>query len=297
MIKKKLIILGIAIFALIVVLSLVNAEETTNVKLKVAKAYNLSIILNILDPDEHTAIKSFQEFSNYLEELNFEYNSSTKETATFSAMALGTGIVIKKKYFGNYSTGTSLVFELFDASDGMGTSSLSNSSAGSAQNIINTSTSNTSVNLVNTTNTASGNKLVIETNASKFSFSNLNIDWKKAMKYGGYGLGAIILLAIVIFVTIFILKKIKTSSSGSISPFGSKEFNPKKSSTFSKKEDFVLNSTRPSSRIEKELEEAQRKIREAQQTIEDIRGRKQKVIEAERKFEEAKRELERLKDE
>lgn len=285
---RKTLLFCIFLAGILAFCSMISAEDTI-LHIKALPQYNYSITVNMLNAGTEDIIGTpIENATDSLGIAHFTF-SSASQTIKFSIIARQNGRIVINKKYGNYTTGAVLTLDLFES--GSNSNTLATSSI-----VTPNQTSNASSNNV-TNASASNNQLVIQTNSSKSVFSSLNLDWKKAMKYGGYGLGAIILLAIVIFVTIFILKKIKTSSSSSISPFGSKEFNPKKSSTFSKKEDFVLNSTRPSSRIEKELEEAQRKIREAQQTIEDIRGRKQKVIEAERKFEEAKRELERLKDE
>jgi len=274
---RKTLLFCIFLAGILAFCSMISAEDTI-LHIKALPQYNYSITVNMLNAGTEDIIGTpIENATDSLGIAHFTF-SSASQTIKFSIIARQNGRIVINKKYGNYTTGAVLTLDLFES--GSNSNTLATSSI-----VTPNQTSNASSNNV-TNASASNNQLVIQTNSSKSVFSSLNLDWKKAMKYGGYGLGGIILLGAVFFVIIFMIRKIRDKS------FARENERP----ASSKKEYLNLKSNIPSSRIEKELEEAQRKIREAQQTIEDIRGRKQKVIEAERKFEEAKRELERAKN-
>ncbi len=288
--KKSIIICLVLIW--IIAISMVSAEDFTNITVKTMKSFNLSIITNIWDPDTMASLHYYQEYSNYGDELNFVYNSSSRKI-TITGMAMGPGIIIKKKYYGNYSTGSPIILSLFDDSD-YAAQTPENITINNSQNTTINNSANSNVNTPQTN--ATGNQTAhLNTNSNffeRFSLKNIKSDLKKNLKIIEWLMSIILILVIGLFAFKFYKKK----------GYHWLDINSRKGNkgiiTLGRKDNATISYSKSdnSRKLEDELADAERKIKEAQASIESIRNKKQKVLDAERKFAEAKKELEELQD-
>lgn len=199
--------------------------------------------------------------------MTFIYSSDTGGRIGLSSVAQMSGVILKSKKFGNFTSGGTININLFEP--------------------VAPPASNLSAPLINSTN-QSTNTSTQAPLIQNFTISQpqpiqqesffAKIPWKPILLWIVYVIGAIVGIFIIYLLVRFIIKKVRSMPPST-----------------SSKGDLILKH-RSAHELEKELYEAERKIREAQQTIDFIKNKKQRAIEAQKKFDEAKRELENLKD-
>jgi hypothetical protein len=187
------------------------------------------------------------------------------------------GIILKSKRFGNFTSGGTINLNLFEnsAPQAQASSNLTNANL-NASATSNATASGSQANSTLLTGYIVNNSSNIKNLSEESFFSKIN--WKKILLWIAYIIGGLIILVALFFGGRFAWQNIK---------------NIKLPSSSSSKGDVVLKAK--DTKVEKELYEAERKIKEAQETIDFIKNRKNKLTEAERRFEEAKREVERLR--
>ncbi len=275
---KKIAILIIICLAL---LPFIAADETL-ITVKVLPQYNYSITLNVLDPETGEAIlpSPFENSTGTAGQVTIPFTSASRRI-TFSVLARQEGrIVINQKMgsFPNYSTGGTVLLDLFPPQN----LTIPSNAITTASNATTTNTTanqtNSSANLTIPNITLTNIEINASGNFSSFFSFIPAIKWDKIKIWVYYSIGALLGI-IVIFLAIKFLPKIR----------GAGHFS---GSTASSKNETIRIITNP--QVEKDLAEAQAKIKEAQATIENIQTRKQQILEARRKFDEAKKNLDNL---
>lgn len=265
---KGEVILLIAFLAVLPVLSVVSASVDTTIT--VFSGTGQTIQLNVLDRYGESVYVFNETQTDSAGKASFTYTSGSRDAINFSAIARGSsGNIIKMKKFGGYFSGDLIALDM------------TTSSSAPTTPVANTTTTT----VVNTTNTTSTTATVNTTNTPTAAVTTSSTDngpgiFEKSRDFivaKWIWIVGIIVVLIIIYVLIRLAPLIKHKI----------ESMPKAS--------IPAVDSRPKSRIEAQLYEAEKKIKQAQAEINELRNKDSKVKEAERKFEEAKRDLERAK--
>lgn len=289
MVKEMKILFAVLLIAVLV--SFVCAAETTDITVKTMPGYNFRVTLGVYGPSCGEALNSGdgivqEKVNNKTGEAEFTYTGSESKITFSTYVTLGSTLYDKKDCgsYPNYTTGTTITLNALGVVAAKNTTNSTNSTSNSTANKTTNSTiANKTTNITNSTLnlTAITNQTTINATEESFGAKASKV-WASSAVYVYYVLGAIILLVIgyLIFIQV---RKMKSTGHPSYSSPNKKDHSS---------EDVRITKD---PRIERELEEAQKKIKEAQDVIDRINHRETKLFDAEKKFEEAKKELDRAK--
>lgn len=260
----------IAVFALLMVLSaLTIASATVDTTITVFSGTGQTIQLNVLDRYGESVYVFNETQTDSAGKASFTYTSGSRDAINFSVIARGSsGNIIKMKKFGGYFSGDLIALDMTTSSSAP-TTPVANTTTTTVANTTNTTST---IPVVNTTNTTTAATTTSTDNGPGIFAKSKDFIVAKWIWIVG-----VLVALIVIYVLIRLAPLIK-----------------RKIDSMPKAPSPVVDS-RPKSRIESQLLEAERKIKQAQAEIDALKNREGKVKEAERRFEEAKRELERAK--
>lgn len=271
--KRTIGLFAVVLFAL-VVLPLVSADDTV---INVQTFAGHTGVINVLDTTTLDALRTFEANATEAGMMSVTFSSGSRQINISILIRSQEGKIVRKMEYGPYATGSPLSFDL-----------RTDPNAPKPAPVVTPPVVVTPPAPVvqNVTNKTSVSKITgsATNNSSSFSFKlpSWNADYTKYAYYALYGIVAIVVIWLLIKFAPGIFSKMR----GIRAPAGPVIAGKSTADNY-----------RYNTKMNKELEDAERKIKEAQAEIARIRNRGSRVSEAEKKFEEAKRELERARRE